>query len=54
MKPGVTLREERRLGVFESGVHRRILGPKVMEGLECGENCIMRCSIICIHHVLLG
>jgi len=35
----VTLREERRLRLFENRVLRRIFGT--------GRNCIMRCFMIC-------
>ena len=38
----LTLREERRLRVFEIMVLRRIFGPKRNEVTEGGENYIMR------------
>jgi len=40
-----TLREERRLRVFENRVLRRIFGP--------GKNYIMRCLMICTAHPIL-
>ena len=38
----LTLRQERRLRVFENGVLRRIFGPKRDEVTGEGENYIMR------------
>ena len=38
----LTLREERRLRVFENGVLRKIFGPKRDEVKVNGENYIMR------------
>jgi hypothetical protein len=43
----LTLREERRLKVFEIRVLRRIFEPKGDEIIEGGENCIMRSFITC-------
>jgi len=54
-----TLKEERRLRVFENRVLRRIFGPKRDEvtgewrKLHTEENCIMRSSIICTPHPIL-
>jgi hypothetical protein len=49
----LTLREERRLGVFVNRVLGRILGPKRDEVTGNGENCIMRSVMICTpHHIL--
>ena len=48
-----TLREERRLSVFENRVLRRILGPKRDEVTRNGENYIMRSLIICTPHPVL-
>jgi hypothetical protein len=48
-----TLREERRLSVFENGVLRRIYGPKRDEVKGNGENYITRSLMICIFHQLL-
>ena len=46
----LTLREERRLRVFENRVLRRIFGPKWDEVTGNGENYIMRSLVICIAH----
>jgi len=43
----LTLREERRLRVFENGVLRRVFGPKRDEVTRKGENYIMRSLVIC-------
>jgi hypothetical protein len=37
--------EEHRLKVFENRMLRRIIGPKINEVTESGENCIMRSSV---------
>ena len=42
----VTLREERRLRVFENRVLRRVFGPKSDEATVNGENYIMRSLVI--------
>jgi hypothetical protein len=47
------LREERRLGVLENGVWRRIFGPKRDEVMGSGENFIMRSKIIGTPHPIL-
>ena len=47
------LKEERRLRVFESGVLRRIFGPKRDEIMGNGRNYIMRSLIICIRPLIL-
>jgi hypothetical protein len=44
----LTLREYRRLRVFENRVLRRIYGPKRDEVIESGENYVMRSLVICI------
>jgi hypothetical protein len=49
----LTLREERRLRVFENRVLRRIFGPKRDETTEEWENFIMWSLMICIPHPLL-
>jgi hypothetical protein len=49
----LTLREERRLRVFENRVLRRVFGPKRDEVTENGENCIMRSLIICTPYPIL-
>jgi len=41
-----TLREERRLRVFENRVLRRIFEPKRDEVTRSGENCIMKSLMI--------
>ena len=43
----LTLREERRLRVFENRVLRRVFGPKRDEVTGNGENYIMRSLVIC-------
>ena len=49
----LTLREERRLRVFENRVLRRIFGPKWDEVTGNGENYIMRSLMICTAHQIL-
>jgi len=49
----LTLREERRLRVFENGVLRRVFGPKRDEVTGNGENYIMRNLVICTHYSIL-
>jgi len=46
----LTLREERRLRVFENRVLRRVFGPKRDEVTGNGENYIMRSLVICTHY----
>jgi hypothetical protein len=48
-KFGLTLREERKLRMFEKGVLRRIIGPKRDEVMGGGGKCIPRSSMICTH-----
>jgi hypothetical protein len=48
----LTLREERRLRVFENRVVRRVFGPKRDEVTGNGENYIMRSLMICTTHPL--
>ena len=43
----LTLREERRLRVFENRVLRRVFGSKRYEVTGDGENYIMRSLVIC-------
>ena len=50
----LTLREERRLSVFENRALRRILGPKRGEVAGNGENYVMRSLMICSHPILFG
>jgi len=49
----LTLREERRLRVFENRVLRGIFGPKRDEVTGDGENYIMRSLMICTPHPIL-
>jgi hypothetical protein len=49
----LTLREERRLRVYENGVLRRIFGAKRDEVTGSGENYIMRNLMICNAHPIL-
>jgi hypothetical protein len=49
----LTLREERRLRVFENRVLRRIFGPKRDEVTGNGENYTVRSLMICTPHPLL-
>jgi len=49
----LTLREERRLRVFESRVLRRIFGPKRDEVTGEWRNYIMRNLMICTAHPIL-
>jgi len=49
----LTVREERRLRVFENWVLRRIFGPKRDEVKGNGENYIRRSLMICIPHPIL-
>jgi len=49
----LTLREERRLRVFENRVLRRIFGPNMDELTGSGENYIMRSLMICTAHPIL-
>ena len=50
----LTLREERRLRVFENRVLRRVFGPKRYEVTGNGENYIMRSLVICTPYPILG
>jgi hypothetical protein len=49
----LTLREERRLRVFENRVKRRLYGSKREEVMGSGENYIMRNLMICTPYPLL-
>ena len=49
----LTLREERRLRVFESRVLRRVFGPKRDEAIGNGENYIMSSLVICTPYPIL-
>jgi hypothetical protein len=49
----LTLREERRLRVFENRVLRRVFGSKRDEVRGNGENCIMRSLGICTRYTIL-
>ena len=49
----LTLREGRRLRVFENSVLRRVFGPKRDEVTGNGENCIMRNLVICTAYPIL-
>jgi hypothetical protein len=44
----MTLREERRLRVFENRVLRRVFGPKRVEVTRSGENYIISSLMICM------
>ena len=48
----LTLREERRLWMFENRVLRRVFGPRWYE-VTSGRNCIMRNLMICTPHPIL-
>jgi hypothetical protein len=51
----LTLREERRLKIFENRVLRRIFGPKRDEVTGGWKSCIMRSCMVCtLRPVLLG
>jgi len=51
----LTLKEERRLSVYENRVLRRIFGTKSDEVTGSGENYIMRSLMVCfVHQLLLG
>ena len=51
----LTLREERRLRVFENRVLRRLFGPKRDEVTGSGENYIMISLVICtLYPILCG
>jgi len=49
----LTLREERRLRVFENRVLRRVFGPKRDEVTGNGENYIMKILVICTPYCIL-
>jgi len=49
----LTLREERRLRVFENRLLRKICGPKRDEVTGNGENYIKRSIMICAPHPVL-
>ena len=49
----LTLREERRLRVFDNRVLRKIFGPKRDEVTGNGENYIMRSLVICTPYPML-
>ena len=49
----LTLREERRLRVFENGMLRRIFGPKRDEVTGNGGNYVMRSFMICTAYPIL-
>jgi hypothetical protein len=50
----LTLREERRLRVFENGLLRRIFGPKGDEVTGKWRALHMRILMICIPHPIFG
>jgi len=50
----LTMREERKLRVFENRVLRRILGPKRDEVTGSGEKYIMNSIMICTAHTIFG
>jgi hypothetical protein len=49
----ITLREERRLRVFENRVLRKMLGPKRDAVTGTGRDCIIRSLMICTPHQIL-
>jgi hypothetical protein len=49
----LTLREERRLRVFEKRVLRKIFGPQRDENRRMEKNYIMRSFMICTPHSIL-
>ena len=49
----LTLREERKLRVFENRVLRRVFGHKRDEVIGSGENYIMRSLMKCTPHPVL-
>ena len=49
----LTLREERRVRLFENRVLRRVFGPKRDEVTGNGENYIMRSLVICTPYPIL-
>ena len=49
----LTLRDERRLRVFENRVLRRVFGPKRDEVTGNGGNYIMRSLVICTPYAIL-
>ena len=49
----MSLRGERRLGVIENMVLRRIFGPKREEVTEKRENYTMKSFVICTTHQIL-
>ena len=49
----LTLREERRLRVFENRALRRVFGPKMEEVTGNGENYIRKSLVICTHYRIL-
>jgi hypothetical protein len=49
----LTLREERRLSVFENRVLRRVFGHKRDEVTGNGENYIMRSLVVCTPYPIL-
>ena len=49
----MTLREERRLTVFENRVLRRVIGPKRDAVTGNGENYIKRSLVICTPYPIL-
>ena len=53
MSWSLTLREERRLTMFENRVLRKIFGPKRDEVTGGGENYIRECFMICTAHQIL-
>jgi hypothetical protein len=51
----LTLREERRLRVYENRMLRRVCGPKRKEVRGSRENYIMRSLMICVlHQIFFG
>ena len=49
----LTLREERRMRMFENRVLRRVFGPKRDEVTGNGKNYIMRSLVICTPYPIL-
>ena len=52
LKHDLTLREERRLRVFENWILKRMFGPKKNEKLVWKKNFAMRKFIVCTVHLI--
>ena len=45
---------KRRLKVFDSGVLRKVIGPKTDERTRCGEDCLTKNFMICTQEIIFG